>query len=203
MGWAPLVSWSDVVALISFGLAGSGSPGPNNTLLLASGVTFGLRRSVPHIVGATLGVGALVLTVAAGVGTLLETLPGARLTLKVSGSAYLVYLAWRSLGSHRADQPALAKPLHTWEALIFQFVNPKAWLLAIGVVSAFLPPRLPAVIGAMTVTSIFAAVSAVCFTVWSAGGAALHGVMSRDRSARMVNAALAVLLAASVVLIWV
>lgn len=197
------MSWTDVVALMIFAVAGSGSPGPNNTLLLASGLSFGFRRTLPHILGASLGVGALVVTVAAGVGTLLEARPAAKLALKMTGSAYLLYLAWRSLWSRRGDGATLAKPLRSWEALIFQFVNPKAWVIAVGVVAAFLPPTLPTLLGAVTVASIFAAVSALCFTTWSVGAAALSRLISDAGTARLVNVGLAILLAASVALVWV
>lgn len=194
--------WAELLGLISFTFAGSGSPGPNNTLLLASGVNFGFRSTVPHVAGAALGVGVLVLSVAAGIGTVVERFPGAQLALKTTGSLYLLYLAFRSRG-HGIETAAVTKPLNVWEAFLFQFVNPKAWLLAIGVAAAFIPASLPALFGAPLVAGIFATVSATCFMVWCGGGAALARVITDDRKAAAVNYSLAVLLVASIGLIWI
>src|SRR5262245_39361943 len=97
--WDPGPSVSELVALAAFAFVGSVSPGPNNTLLWASGLRFGSRRTIPHVVGTALGIGVLVVGVAAGIGAVLEAVPAAELVLKVMGSAYLLYMAYLVLGS--------------------------------------------------------------------------------------------------------
>ena len=99
---------------------------------------------MPQIVGAALGVGAPVVGVAAGIGALLEAVPVAALALRVAGSAYpLLYLAWRVVGSGAIAEAEVARPLGVWEAAVFQWVNPKAWVFAIALVGTFLPEDVP------------------------------------------------------------
>lgn len=195
--------WTELFALITFGVAGSGSPGPNNALLLASGVRFGFRRTLPHIVGAAAGVGTLVLAVAAGVGALLEAVPGAQLVLKIIGSLYLLYLAMRVASSGSIERSSVSKPLNAWEAMTFQFVNPKAWVFAIAVVAAFLPSSLPSLIGGLLVAAVVIFTVTATFSTWSLGGAALSRFLVSERAAHFVNSILAILLVGSVAFLWI
>jgi threonine/homoserine/homoserine lactone efflux protein len=192
----------ELLGLVTFGIAGSGSPGPNNALLLASGLRFGFKRTVPHVMGAAAGVGAMVIAVAAGVGTLLDAIPGANLALKALGSAYLLYLAIRLTSSGTIEEKTTAKPLNVWEAAVFQFVNPKAWIFAIAVI-AFAPPALPALVGGLLITLILVVVMIGTFASWALGGAALSRLLTNQRAVRVVNVTLAVLLVASVALLWI
>jgi threonine/homoserine/homoserine lactone efflux protein len=189
--------------LITFALAGSGSPGPNNTMLLASGVRFGFRQTLPHIVGTAVGIGALVIAIAAGFGVVFDVVPGAQLALKTVGSLYLLYLAMRLATSRTIDNTSISKPLNFWEAVIFQFVNPKGWVFAIAVVAAFLPPRLPAIVGGLVVAGILTFVVAGTAAMWALGGAAVSGLVARERSARVANILLAILMVASVAFLWI
>jgi len=193
---------TELLGLITFGIAGSGSPGPNNALLLASGLRFGFKRTVPHVMGAAAGVGAMVIAVAAGVGTLFDSIPVAHLTLKVLGSAYLLYLAIRLTSSGTIEEKSTAKPLNSWEAAVFQFVNPKAWIFAIAVV-AFAPPALPALMGGLLISLILVVVMMGTFASWALGGAALSSLLTNQQAVRAVNVTLAVLLVASVGLLWI
>jgi len=101
-GTVPGVDW--LVALLGFGFVCTLTPGPNNILLWASGATFGLRRSWPHVLGTALGVGLLAILVAAGLGVLVTTVPGLALAMKVGGSLYLLYLAWQVAGAGALQQ---------------------------------------------------------------------------------------------------
>ena len=193
---------TELLGLITFGIAGSGSPGPNNALLLASGLRFGFKRTVPHVMGAAAGVGAMVIAVAAGVGTLLDAVPVAHFTLKALGSAYLLYLATRLTSSSNVEEKTTAKPLNSWEAAVFQFVNPKAWIFAIAVI-AFAPPALPALVGGLLISSILVVVMIGTFASWALGGAALSRLLTNQRAVRVVNVTLAALLVASVGLLWI
>ena len=105
---------NELAALVAFAFVGSFSPGPNNAVLWASGISFGFRRTVPQIVGAALGVGSLVVGVAAGTGAFLEAVPPAALALKVAGSVYLLYVAWRVAGSGVIGRAQVTRPLTVW-----------------------------------------------------------------------------------------
>ena len=193
----------DLIALVTFVAVGSGSPGPNNTLLLASGITFGFQRTLPHVVGTFVGIGLLVTICAAGVGVAFATVPNAQLALKIVGSAYLVYLATRLAAGHAIARTAVSKPLNVWEAAAFQFVNPKGWVFAIAVVGAFAPDGgwTPPSVGALL--CVVAVVVAATACVWAVGGAALSRVFDTERTRRVVGIGLAILMIASIVFLWI
>jgi threonine/homoserine/homoserine lactone efflux protein len=188
---------------VTFAFVGSFSPGPNNAVLWASGISFGFRRTIPHVVGGALGVGALVVGVAAGIGVSLEAVPAAALTLKVAGSVYLLYVAWRVVGSGAIAKAEAANPLSVWQAALFQWLNPKAWVFAIALVGTFLPEDLPRPAGIAFLAGVVIAVIAISFTIWAAGGAALARFVANERRRRVVNRLLATLIVASVVLLWI
>lgn len=194
---------SELVALATFGFVGSISPGPNNTVLWASGLRFGFRRTIPHVVGTALGIGALVVGVAAGIGALLEVVPGAELMLKVVGSLYLLYVAYLVLGSGGIGRTEVSKPLSVWQAIVFQCVNPKAWIFAIAGVATFLSPGLPRMVGVLLLSGTLMVVVVGSSSIWAVGGAALGRVVDDERARRVVSIALALLLVSSVVLLWV
>ena len=194
---------NELAALVAFAFVGSFSPGPNNALLWASGISFGFRRTVPQIVGAALGVGALVVGVGAGIGAFLDAVPAAALALKVAGSVYLLYLAWRVAASGAFSRAEVARPLGVWEAAWFQWLNPKAWVFAIALVGTFLPEEIHRLAGIAILAVTVLAVVAVSFTIWAAGGAALARFVADERRRRVVNLLLAALIVASVVLLWI
>lgn len=194
---------NELAALVAFAFVGSFSPGPNNAVLWASGISFGFRRTIPHVVGGALGVGALVVGVAAGIGALLEAVPAAALALRIAGSVYLLYVAWRVAGSGTISRAEAAQPLSLWQAAWFQWLNPKAWFFAIALVGTFLSEEPHRLAGIALLTAIVIAVVTVSFTIWAAGGAALARFVADERRRRGVNLVLATLIVASVVLLWI
>jgi threonine/homoserine/homoserine lactone efflux protein len=193
---------NELLGLAGFAFVGSITPGPNNSLLWASGIRFGFRRTARHVVGTAVGMGALVLAVAGGIGVVLLAVPGADLALKVIGSAYLVYLAYRIATSRGSRQAAVSRPLGVLSGAAFQFANPKAWLFALAAVGTFLPPDVAPAVAALTLAATSAIVILGTAAVWAAGGAALNRVVANGRAQRAVSIALALILAASVAFIW-
>jgi len=193
---------NELVALVAFAFAGSVSPGPNNALLWASGLRFGFRRTVPHVLGTAIGIGTLVVGVAAGIGILVETVPTVELVLKVVGSAYLLYVAYQVAGTGAAGRTSVSKPLSLWQGIAFQCVNPKAWVFALAAVGTFLPPALHRLTDVAVLTGVLMLVVVGSSTIWAIGGAALGGIAGDERKRRAVNVVLAALLVASVALIW-
>ena len=193
---------NELLGLVGFAFVGSITPGPNNSLLLASGTRFGFGRTVPHVAGTAVGMGALVLAVAGGVGVVLVAVPGAEVALKVAGSAYLLYLALRIAGSRGGGSGmAATRPLGVLSGAAFQFANPKAWLFALAAVGTFLPPGLAPVVAGLVVAATSALVILGTAAVWAAGGTALRR-LDDGRAQRAVNVALALVLAGSIAFIW-
>jgi threonine/homoserine/homoserine lactone efflux protein len=194
---------NELLGLAGFAFVGSITPGPNNSLLWASGIRFGFRRTARHVVGTAVGMGALVLAVAGGIGVVLLAVPGADLALKVIGSVYLVYLAYRIASGQGGKLAVVSRPLGVLSGAAFQFANPKAWLFALAAVGTFLPPNLAPAVAALTLAATSAVVILGTAAVWAAGGAALNRVVENRRAQRAVSVALALILAASVAFIWI
>jgi threonine/homoserine/homoserine lactone efflux protein len=196
----------ELLGLVAFAFAGSASPGPNNTLLWASGMGFGFRRTIPHVVGTALGIGVLAVAMVAGLDVILDAVPAVELVLKVAGSVYLLVLAALVLGGGPVGKMVggthSSHPLTVWQASGFQFVNPKAWIFAIAAVGTFFPAhRTPLTVIVLTGSLLLVVV--LSSSIWAAGGAALGRVIENERTIRVVNLVLAALLVASVALIWV
>src|SRR5687768_1788930 len=117
------------LSLVLFALTTSITPGPNNMMLLASGVNFGMRRTIPHMIGIEVGFASLLVAVGLGLGALFQSSPTLYLVLKIAGGLYLLWIAW-SIGMSRAlgDGKSSGSPMTLWAAAAFQWVNPKAWV---------------------------------------------------------------------------
>ncbi len=192
-----------LLALVGFSFVSSVTPGPNNILLWASGASFGLRATVPHVLGTALGIGSMALLMAAGAGTLFTTIPEIALGMKIAASAYLVFLAYRIAGAHALERGELARPLGLLGAAAFQAVNPKAWVFALGAVTAFRPPGYPIVAGSLAMALTMAIVVVPTAALWAGAGGVLGRLMATGRTRRAVSLGLALLLAATVASVWV
>jgi threonine/homoserine/homoserine lactone efflux protein len=193
---------SELLALLAFAFVGTVSPGPNNAVLSASGLRFGFARTAPYVLGTALGMAVLLVGVAAGLGALIEAVPALELGLKIVGSAYLLFVAYRILGSGGLGRASVEAPPTLWQGLTFQCVNPKAWLFVLAAVGTFLRADLPRLLAVGVLTGAIAVVVLISSSIWAFGGAALGRLVQDARRRRAVNAALAALLVASVALIW-
>lgn len=192
-----------LVALVGFSVVSSGTPGPNNLLLWASGATFGLQATVPHVLGTAAGIGAMTLAAAAGLAAVVSGVPALGLVLKLAGSAYLLVLAWRIARSTALDRVGVARPLGFVGAAAFQAVNPKAWVFALGAVTTFRPAGLDPVVGSVLVAALMMAVIVPTALLWAGAGGTLGRALAGERSRRIVGPVLGLLLAATVGLAWV
>ncbi len=147
--------------------------------------------------------GALVVGVAAGIGAILDAAPAAEVALKVVGSAYLLYVASLVLRSGALGTSDISHPFTLWQGMAFQWVNPKAWVFTIAAVATFLPPTLPRPAGVALLCATLMVIVIVSSSAWAAGGAGLGQIVEDQRTRRVVNVMLAVLLVASVALIWI
>ncbi|MGJ3254932.1 MAG: LysE family translocator [Alcanivorax sp.] len=186
-----------LVALIGFVAVMTGTPGPNNLMLMASGANAGFRRSLPHILGIAIGCQVILLCVALGLGQLLTRFPQAVTALRVGGALYLLYLAWqlvrtRNLKSDRYN----AKPLTFIQAALFQWVNPKAWMMILTGVATFTQPQ-NFTLSAAIVAGTFLIVGLPLISSWNLFGAALKNWLQEGQRLRGFNRAMAILLVAS------
>lgn len=192
-----------LLALVGFSFVSAVTPGPNNVLLWASGTQFGFRRTIRHVIGTALGLGAMALAMAAGLGTLVTTVPEIAFSMKVGGTVYLLYLAWQIAGARALERPEVARPLGLRQAAVFQAINPKAWIFALGAVTTFRPPELPVVAGSLAVAATMMIVIIPSAGIWAAGGGLLSRYITGGRAHRIVSLALAALLALTVVFVWI
>jgi threonine/homoserine/homoserine lactone efflux protein len=186
------------LALLVYAFVTSITPGPNNLMLLASGVNFGFVRTIPHALGIGVGFLILLLAVGFGLGTLLTAFPSLHLALKVIGGAYLLYLAWRiamsrSMGS---GGDGSGHPMTFLEAAAFQWVNPKAWVMAVSAMAIYTSPQAP-FLSVLIVAAAFAAVNLPSVSTWAGFGTALRGFLADPARLKWFNIAMGLLLAAS------
>jgi threonine/homoserine/homoserine lactone efflux protein len=191
-----------LIALIGFSFVSSVTPGPNNILLWASGASFGVRRTLPHVAGTALGIGAMALAVAAGSSAVLAAVPGLATAMKLGGSAYLLYLAVQITRTGALEQADVARPLGLLAAAGFQVLNPKAWIFALGAVTTFRSPEMPTAVGSVVVALTMMVVILPTALLWAGAGGALGRFLTSPRSRRVVSLGLATLLVATIVLVW-
>ena len=192
----------EFVALIGFSVVSSVTPGPNNILLWASGATFGLQRSLPHIAGTAAGIGAMAVAVAAGLAALITTVPWLEFAMKLGGSLYLLYLAYQIAGAAAIERRTVTRPLGFAQAAAFQLINPKAWVFALGAVTTFRPAELPIVVGSVLVAVTMMIVTIPTAGLWAAGGSLISPLLTNERRHRIVSGGLAALLAGTVIYVW-
>lgn len=192
-----------LMPLAMFAFVSSITPGPNNIMLTSSGMLFGFSRSIPHMIGINVGFGVLLALCAAGIGSLILAMPALHLMLKILGSAYLLYLAWqlRSVGFGQDDEAA-AKPMSFAGAALFQFANPKAWVMAVTGSAAFLPLAQPVWLAIALFCAVFCAVNLPCIGIWAGTGAALRRYLAQPFWQRLFCGVMVLLTLYSAAAIW-
>jgi threonine/homoserine/homoserine lactone efflux protein len=185
-----------LLALTGFAFATSVTPGPNNMMLLASGANFGLRRTVPHMLGISLGHALMVFVVGLGLAGLFLAEPRLFMVLKLVSVAYMLWLAWK-IATAAPPRPGEVKgrPFTFLQAAAFQWVNPKAWAMALTAVTVYAPGG--EVWPTAAVAGVFAMVNLPSVAVWAAMGQALRRWLDTPGRLRVFNGAMAVLLVLS------
>lgn len=187
-----------LTALIAFAFVTSITPGPNNIMLMTSGANFGIRRTMPHMAGVALGFVFMTAAVGLGLVQVFDLWPPAHTVLKAVSVVYLVWLAWKF--AHAAPpegEAAAGRPMTFLQAAAFQWVNPKAWAMALTAVAAYAPGQTLA--GVATVAAVFGAVNLPSIGVWAVMGQGLRGVLATPARLRAFNWTMAGLLVLSLV----
>ena len=184
-------------ALVLFAFTTSITPGPNNMMLFTSGVNFGFRRTIPHMLGIGAGFLSLLLGVGLGLGALLHTVPLLYTVLKFAGGAYLLWIAWK-IGSSRSlsEGKTSAAPMSFLSAAAFQWINPKAWVMAVTAMATYTDPELY-FISVLIVGFAFALVNVPSVSTWAGFGSALRDWLSDPNRLKWFNITMALLLVLS------
>jgi len=187
-----------LLALATFCFASSITPGPNNMMLLASGANFGFARTLPHLMGITIGFIFMILAMGFGVGSFFTKYPVLYTILRALSTAYLLWLAWRiATAGGISERDAAAQPMTFLQAAAFQWVNPKAWAYSLGIITAFVAPD-NFVAGLPFAAAVAAIVMLPCMATWTGFGTLLKRVLTQAWSLRAFNVTMALLLVASI-----
>jgi len=188
------------LALLGFAAVTLVTPGPNNMMLMASGTNFGYRRTVPHLLGISIGFGTMVFLVGMGLMTLFEQAPVLQTVLKIVAIAYLSYLAWKI--AHAAppearQASATGRPFSFLQAAAFQWVNPKGWTMALTSIAAFAPDR--SLLAVLVISVVFLVVNLPSGSFWMILGQQVRRLLTHPGRLRAFNLTMAVLLMASLI----
>ncbi|WP_047243600.1 LysE family translocator [Chromobacterium subtsugae] len=182
-------------ALLSYVALMSITPGPNNLMLASSGVNFGFRRTVPHMLGISLGCALQVFVVAMLLAQALGWLASWRLPLAAAGCVYLLWLSWKIARAGRPEAREQARPLGFVGAALFQWLNPKAWVMVLNASILFMPAGGAKLAAALLLAVVFAAVNLPCISVWAWGGERLRRWLAAPRALLMYNLTMGALMA--------
>jgi threonine/homoserine/homoserine lactone efflux protein len=192
------------LALFIFGFISAFTPGPNNTMLLATGINFGVRRAWPHIMGVAIGFPLMIACIGFGLGQIFEIYPLIYVALKYIGAAYMIWLAWKIATSKPSTDDRIAKgePVTFVQASAFQWVNPKAWIMAVTALSAYTVAGHYTV-GVLAVVGTFVFMGFTSALTWVLFGAGLKHVLNDERYYQYINWGLAAALIASLIpMLW-
>lgn len=185
-------------ALLSYVVLMSITPGPNNLMLASSGVNFGFRRSLPHMLGISLGCAVQVFIVALLLASALDWVQILRMPLAAAGCLYLFYLSWRIAQAGRLQTREAARPLGFVGAAAFQWLNPKAWVMVVNASILFMPASSEGrLLAAALLALVFAALNLPCISVWAWAGQRLQRWLEGDAARRRFNLTMGWLMAAT------
>ena len=186
------------LALLAYAFVTSITPGPNNLMLLTSGVNFGFTRTIPHMLGVGIGFMVMLLAVGLGISAVLAAFPVLHTGLKVAGAVYLLYLSWKIAMTRTFDggTESRSRPMTFLEAAAFQWVNPKAWVMAVTAMATYTSHNAY-IFTVLLVGLAFAAVNLPCVSSWAGFGTLMRGWLSDPVRLKWFNISMAVLLVAS------
>ena len=170
------------------------TPGPNNAMLTASGMKFGFKKTLPHLIGIPLGHIFQIGLTCLGLGTIFIKFPEIQFYMKFLCFIYLIYLGWKMIGSFSLAENESGRPLRFYEASLFQFINPKAWSIALTVASGFFPAEENLLVGGMFVSFTAAVICFPTIALWALFGNSLRTFIKNEKTKKIIEYILALLL---------
>ena len=190
-----MITWELIATISVYYFVMYATPGPNNSILTASGIKFGFIKSIPNIIGISSGHGVQLALVCFGLGSLFTQFPILLEVLKYIGACYLLYLAWKMFGSLNISiTEEKSSPLKYHEAILFQFVNPKAWVICITAVSLFYPENVNLIIGTLFLVIMSTIINLPSISMWAFGGSIIRRYLSNKKLKTIIEWILAILL---------
>ncbi|MHC0054360.1 LysE family translocator [Actibacterium sp. D379-3] len=185
-----------ITALAAFAFVSSITPGPNNLMLMASGANFGFRRSIPHMLGIAIGFTVMVVLVGIGLAQIFDAVPVSYTLLRIFSVAYLLYLAWKiaNAGAPEAARTT-GRPFTFLQAALFQWVNPKAWAMALTAISVYAPAQDLRAVTLVALT--FGLINLPSVSTWTILGQQMRRFLTGPLRLRLFNVTMALLLVAS------
>jgi threonine/homoserine/homoserine lactone efflux protein len=170
------------------------TPGPNNAMITASGMKFGFLRTLPHLIGIPLGHILQIGLTCFGLANIFLIYPQIQIYMRILCFIYLIYLSWQMIGSFSIIKKESGRPLKFYEASLFQFINPKAWSIAVAVASGFFPAEENIFLGIIFVTFTAAVICLPTISIWALFGATLRNFIKNDVTKKIIEYILALLL---------
>ena len=189
------------IALVSFYFVMYVTPGPNNAMVLTSGLKFGFIKSIPHMSGITIGHILQLILVCLGLGKIFQIFPSLQNILKIICAIYLLYLGYKIIGSFSKIKEDNSRPLKFYEAALFQIVNPKAWTISSMAASSFLPKDGNLIISIFFIASIALVICPLSISPWAAFGSAIRNLVKNNKIKALIEYFLAFLLLVTAILI--
>jgi len=187
------------LSVILFAASSSITPGPNNIMLMSSGLNFGVRQSIPHLLGILVGFPLLIVAVALGFSALFAVFPQLHNLIQIVGVVYLLFFAWMIATSEASDFSAANKKAMSFlQALAFQWFNPKAWIMATGAIAAYTSVDADFAIQVVYIVTVFCLVGTPCMVVWLLFGSFLSRYLKRSSYRKVFNVTMAGLLLISI-----
>jgi len=190
-----------IFALISFYFVMYVTPGPNNAMVLASGLKFGFLKSIPHMTGITIGHVTQLILVCLGLGKIFQIFPELQNILKILCAIYLIYLGYKIIGSFSKIKDDDSRPLKFYEAALFQIVNPKAWTISSMAASSFLPKDGNLIISILFISCIALIICPISISPWAAFGSGIKNLVKNNKIKVIIEFFLAFLLLITAILI--
>ena len=190
-----MINWELILALSVYNFVMYVTPGPNNSILTASGIKFGFFRTIPNIFGIPTGHGFQLALVCLGLGSLFTYYPFLLDILRYIGAAYILFLAYKMFGSlNISSSEEKTRPLKYYEAILFQFVNPKAWVICITAVSLFYPEKENLFIGTVFMVIMSTIINIPSISIWALGGSIIRHYLSNKTLKKIIEWLLALML---------
>ena len=198
-----MITWELILAISAYNFVMYVTPGPNNSILTASGIKFGFFRSIPNILGIPTGHGLQLALVCLGLGSLFAAFPVLLDILRYVGAAYILYLAYKMYGSLNITATEdKSRPLKYYEAKLFQFVNPKAWVICITAASLFYPEQENLIIGTLFMVVMSTVINIPSISIWAFGGSVIRFYLNNIKLKKIIEWLLALLLIATAISVF-
>jgi threonine/homoserine/homoserine lactone efflux protein len=182
-----MITFSLLSALSVFYFTMFVTPGPNNAMLTASGMKFGYLKTLPHLIGIPLGHTIQISLTCLGLGSIFLKYPQIQFYMKIMCALYMLYLSWKMIGSFSINDKSSGRPLKFYEASLFQFINPKAWSIAIAVASGFFPTKENLLTGVIFVSFTAAIICFPTISLWALFGNSLRKFVTNNKIKKMTE----------------